>query len=200
MDVSKLKFVRIFDPVHIPVELVEQVRDRKYSVEKFYDYQSIVCLSKTENGIVINPLNLLFVIVNEAKKVVGFLWAVISPLTQDLVINNFSMHKDYWGKGKAVELIQGKCKEILQQSGLNRIYWITNYPKHSERYGFNRSKGVLMEYNLGAENGRYILRKRCEANGDSQPADSSTTGISEQHAESNSSSSEQCSDELAARV
>lgn len=153
IDFTHLKFVRIFDPVHIPNELVEQIRDRKFSVQKFYDYQSMVCVSQSPDGVILNPLNLLFVIINEVKKVVGFFWAVVSPLSEDLVINTFSMSKEYWCKGEAVKLVEEKAKEILKESGLNRVYWVTNYPKHSERYGFRRSKGVLMEYNLEVENG-----------------------------------------------
>lgn len=153
IDFEKLRFVRIFDPIHIPVELVEQIRDRKFTVERFYEYQKIVCLSTTPEGVVLNPLNLLFVIVNEENLVKGFLWAVVSPLSQDLVINTFSMHKDYWCKGEAVRLVEAKAKEILKEANLNRVYWITNYPKHSEKYGFKRSKGVLMEYNQEEKNG-----------------------------------------------
>lgn len=188
IDFRKLKFIRIFDPGHIPTDLVEQVRDRKFSVEKFYEYLSIVSVSKTEHGIIVNPLNLLFVIVNEKTKVVGFLWAIVSPLSQDLIINTFSMNKDYWGKGQAVELISNKCSEILKDSGLNRVYWITNYPKHSERYGFKRSKGVLMEYNLGVEDGRHDNGERCKTDRSSGSINSSTEQLSGINIESDSGS------------
>lgn len=200
VDFSKLKFIRIFDPVHIPHDLVEQVRDRKYTVDNFYKYQSVVCLSKTEHGTILNPLNLLFVIVNEAKKVIGFLWAVVSPLSQDLVVNTFSMKKEYWGKGQAVGLVEEKCKEILNQAGLSRVYWITNYPKHSERFGFKRSKGVLMEYNLGGENGRHDLGERRKTSGISEPVDKGSTEFSRIDTGPDTSSSQQCVDELVARV
>lgn len=150
---DNLRFVRIFDPIHIPVELVEQIRDRKFTVERFYEYQKIVCLSTTPEGTFLNPLNLLFVIVNENNLVKGFLWAVVSPLSQDLVINTFSMHKDYWCKGEAVRLVEKKVKEIVKEAKLNNVFWITNYPKHSERFGFKRSKGVLMEYNQEDKDG-----------------------------------------------
>lgn len=200
VDFTKLKFIRIFDPVHIPVELVEQVRDKKFTVDGFYKYQSIVCVHQTEQGTMINPLNLLFVIVNEKKKVVGFLWAVVSPLSQDLVINTFSMNKDYWGKGEAVHLITEKCKELLKESGLKRVYWITNYPKHSERYGFKRAKGVLMEFNIGESNGRHILRERCETSGTSGSDDTSAVEISGINIEPDTTASEQCIDAVIAGV
>lgn len=175
---KNLNFIRIFDPIHIPRELVDQVRDKKYTTEKFYEYQKMVCINQTNDGIVINPLNLLFVIANESKKVVGFLWATMSPLSQDLIINTFSMLKPYWHKGRAVKLLEDKCKEIMEGAGIPRVFWISNYPKHSERYGFKRSKGVLMEYKLGENNGRHILRKRRKTDGDSESSDTTATELS----------------------
>lgn len=174
VDFSELQFIRIFDPIHIPRELVDQVRDKRFTTENFYKYQKIVCISSNDDGNFVNPLNLLFVIVNELKKVVGFLWATMSSLSHDLVINTFSMHKDYWCKGQAVGLVENKCKEIMEGAGIERVYWISNYPKHSERYGFKRSKGVLMEYNKGESNGRHINGKRCETSGISAVADTPT--------------------------
>lgn len=190
IDFEKLQFIRIFDPVHIPRELIDQVRDKKFSTDIFYKYQSIVCISETTQGKVINPLNLLFVIVNEAKKVIGFLWALVTPLTSELVINTFSMNKEYWGNGKAVELLVNKCKEIMTEANLQTVYWITNYPKHSERHGFKRSKGVLMEYKLGEDtDGRHIFRERSKADRPSKPIDSSTKPVSGVNTESDSAAS-----------
>lgn len=145
-EIDKLQFVRIFTPMHIPQYLVEQVRDRDFTVEQFYEFQKISCIRKGENGSVLNPLNFLYVVVTDKNIAKGFLWAQADPLTNDFCINNFSMDKEYWGGGKAVKLLINKVKEILKECKMNKVYWITNFPKHSERYGFKRSKGVLMEY------------------------------------------------------
>ena len=145
-DFDSLEFVRVFTPQHIPTYLVEQVKDRDYTVEQFYNYQEINCVRNTENGPVLNPLNLLYVIVNKKKVTKGFCWMVIDPLTKDLVVNTYSMDHDYWFKGKAVKLLHDKVKEIIRDCHLNKVYWITKYPKHSERYGFKPSKHILMEY------------------------------------------------------
>jgi N-acetylglutamate synthase-like GNAT family acetyltransferase len=163
---------------------VEQIRDRKFEVDKFYEYQKIICLSQTEQGVMVNPLNLLFVIANESNHVKGFLWCSISPLTNELVINSFSMHKDYWCKGGAVQLVESKVKELMKEINLNRVLWITNYPRHSEKFGFKRAKGVLMEYQEEEEDGRCIHGVRCKADGDSRCNDSPTEEFSKQHAES----------------
>lgn len=153
IDIEKLQFIRVFTPQHIPKYLVEQVKERDYGVDEFYEFQEINCLQKSEKGPVLNPLNLLYVITNEEKMVKGFCWMIIDPLTKDLVIQTFSMDKEYWGKGRAVELLTRKVKEILKELSLNKVYWITKHPKHSIKYGFKPSKFVLMEHK-GEENGR----------------------------------------------
>lgn len=143
---NHLKFIRIFDPIHIPKYLVEQIKDRDYEVDRFYEYQKKYCLVHGEDGSRLNPCNLLYLIVDDRNIGVGFLWCVVNSLANDLVIQTFSMDKKYWCQGKAVKLVETKCREIKKSCQLNKVFWVTRYPKHSEKYGFKRSKGVLMEY------------------------------------------------------
>jgi len=144
--IDELRWVRVFSPVHIPKYLVEQIRDRDYEVEDFYKYQEINCLVQGKDGPTLNPFNHLYVLVDDQNIVKGFLWFIIDPLSKDAVINTFSMDKEYWGQGKAVKRVGDHVKEIVKKLKLKKVYWITNYPKHSERHGFKRSKSVLMEY------------------------------------------------------
>lgn len=132
--------------MHIPEYLVEQIRGREFTVKKFYEYQKICCVTNGTNGPIVNPLNFLYVIVNDKKEAKGFLWAQADPLTKDFCINNFSMDKEYWGGGRAVKLLTIKVKEIVKECKMNKVYWITRFAKHSERYGFKRSSQILMEY------------------------------------------------------
>jgi hypothetical protein len=176
--VDDLRWVRVFTPDHIPKYLVEQVRDRDFSIEDFYKYQEINCTRPSPDGMKLNPLSHLYVLVDPENIVKGFLWFVVDALSKDLVIQTFSVDKEYWYKGKAVSKLSNHIKEIRKKANLNKIYWITNYPKHSERYGFKRSKGVLMEYteekdgedNLVGGNG---VRGECE------PTIAGTTTVSE---------------------
>lgn len=144
--IDELRWVRVFSPIHIPKYLVEQVRDRDFSVDEFYKYQEINCLVEGKDGHTLNPFNHLYVLADEGNMVKGFLWFVIDPLSKDVVINTFSMDKSYWGQGKAVKRVSDHVKEIMKKLKLKKVYWITNYPKHSERHGFRRSKSVLMEF------------------------------------------------------
>jgi len=148
VDFDKLKFIRIFTPMHIPKELIEQVRDRDYSVDDWFNFQDVICTRQTPNGPILNPLSMLFVIADENHRVVGMLWCDVEVLSKTLVIQTFSMNKDYWYKGYAVKLLADKAKEIARDCGFRKICWFTRYPKHSQRYGFKRARDVMMEYEM----------------------------------------------------
>ncbi len=149
---EKLRWVRAFSPDIIPKYLIDQVRDRTYEVHDFYKYQGLNCLINTKEGQVLNPFNHLYVLADEDNMVKGFLWFVIDPLTKNVIINTFSVDKEYWNKGEAVKYLVEHMQEVLKKLELKKVYWISNYPKHSERYGFKRSRGVLMEYNEKEKN------------------------------------------------
>ena len=142
-----LVFVRLIDPIHIPKYLIEQIREKNFTIDKFYDYQKLLCLSHGKNGPELNPSNFLYAIVNDKlKQVKGFLWATLDYLTNCLIINNFSMDREYWFKGKAIELLEKKAKLIKKDLGIDKIVWITPHPKLCEKLGFKRTKDAIMVY------------------------------------------------------
>lgn len=181
LKIEDLEWIRIFDPIHIPRYLIEQVRDRDWTVERFYQYQKTINLQKEGNNIVINPMNLLFVLADKEKAVQGFMWSAVDVLSNCLVINTFSIDKKYWCQGKAVSVVESKAKEIARGAKLSKIYWITNYPKHSEKHGFKRSKSILMEYNMEEENGQNIQGGGSEAGRASQFNGTGADAISDEH-------------------
>lgn len=174
---NALKWIRIIDPVHIPKDLVEQIKDRDYTVEKFYKYQKSICVEVVDGAIKVNPFNLLFVIADKDNKVRGFFWGVIDALGNYLCINTFSIDSNLWFKGLALKMLREKCLEIKEGANLSKVYWVTRCPKHSEKHGFRRSKSILMEY-TGEDYGQDNDGVGCKAGGES-PADGSTNdGIS----------------------
>lgn len=173
--IDELRWVRVFSPVHIPKYLVEQVRDRQYSVEDFFKYHEINCLMDSEKGPTLNPFHHLYVLVDETNIVKGFLWFVIDALSKHVIINTFSMDKAYWGKGQAVKRLSDHVKEIINKLKLKKVFWITNYPKHSERYDFKRSRGILMEYKE-LEDGKNYDGKHIEE-GKHRHVDSGATAV-----------------------
>jgi len=170
-DPNELKWMRVFSPVHIPRYLVEQVKQREFTVDDFYKYQELHCLIQGKDGPTLNPLNHLYVLSDEENIVKGFLWFVINPLTNDMIINTFSIDDDYWWKGKAVKMLSEFVKKLMKKLKLKKVYWITNYPKHSERHGFKRSKSVLMEYMEEEDGERNDMAGRPTTNGECKHAD-----------------------------
>lgn len=149
--IDELRWIRVFTPDHVPHYLIEQIRDRDYTVEDFFKYHQINCMTQSELGMVLNPFSHLYVLADASNVVQGMLWFIIDPLTKDMVIQTYSMNKEYWGRGLAVKKLSDHIKTIREKGNLNKIYWVTNYPKHSQRYGFKMSKSVLMEYNPKSE-------------------------------------------------
>lgn len=153
-NLDELRWVRLYSAIHIPVYLVEQVRDRDYTVEDFFKYQEINCTVDGKSGPMLNPLNHLYALVDKNNLVKGFLWFVVDCLSKDLCINTYSVDKEYWCKGRAVSKLEELVKEVMDKQKVKKVFWVTNYPKHSERHGFKRSKSVLMEFRGDKEHGQ----------------------------------------------
>jgi hypothetical protein len=170
-----LRWVRVFTPVHIPKYLVEQIKHRDYSSDEFYQYQELICLRETSEGPTLNPFSHLYVLASGDNITKGFLWLEIDPLTKDLIIQAYSVDKEYWGGGGAIGKLADLVKEIRDKGQLKKIYWITDYPKHSKRHGFRISKSVLMEYS--EEEDGQICNGIRQARGEHQHADARTEEI-----------------------
>lgn len=150
---EQLTWRRIFTPVHIPKYLVEQIKSRDFTVDQFYKNQEEACICIDSQGNQsISPLNHLYVLSDEGFKVVGFLWFVIDDMCQSIIVQNFSVDRKYWGKGKALELASRHIKEILKNAKLKKVYWVTNRPKVFEKAGFVRAKDTIMEWSPEGEN------------------------------------------------
>lgn len=158
-NIDDLRWVRLFTPTHIPKYLVEQIAKRDYEVDDFFKYLEINCLRTVKEGPTLNPFFHLWALVDPENLVKGFLWFTIEPLTKDIMIQTYSVDKHYWGSKEAVLKLADHVKEIRKKGSLNKIYWITQFPKHSEKFNFKKSKNVLMEYNEEQEtDGKTILR------------------------------------------
>jgi len=149
--IDNLKWIRVFTPDHLPKYLVEQVRDRDYSIEDFYKFHTLNCITQKDNTFTVNPFNHLYVLANQDNIVKGFLWFTIDPLAKNIFIQTFSIDKEYWFKGYAMRKVSEHVKEIRKKAKLNKIYWITKFEKHSKYYGFKPSSSILMEYDPSIE-------------------------------------------------
>ena len=136
--VSKLEFAPLKIPSLIPIELVEAVKGRTFSPKQFIAYQE----SQVDN-----PGNFLYVLIDESKKIHGYLWAELNILDNTLFVNTFSISKDHWGKGTAIKMAIDFLHVLKEKTKAPRVFWVTTNEKFFSKHGFKRSKNVLMEYN-----------------------------------------------------
>lgn len=137
---GELEFVRLKLPRLIPEELIEEVKGRTFSPEQFYKYQE---------SMVGCPTNFLFALIDEDKKIRGYLWVDQNNLDGCLFVNTFSISKEYWGKGEAIDRIICFLKDMKKKYNAPRVFWCTTNEKFFVKKGFKKSKISLMEYNEG---------------------------------------------------
>jgi hypothetical protein len=134
-----LQFVRLKLPRLIPLELIESVKGRTFTPEQFYKYQE----QQSDN-----PYNHLYALIDEFKKIHGYLWAEMNSLDGSLFINTFSISREFWGKGKAIPMAIEFLRKLKEKVKPSRIFWVTTNERFFIKHGFKRSKNSLMEYNL----------------------------------------------------
>ena len=135
---SALKCVRLKIPRLIPSLLIEAVKGRTFSPEQFYVYQEMQ---------VDNSSNFLYALIDDDKKIQGYLWAELNTLDNSLFINTFSISKEYWGKGAGIDKAIEFLEVLRKQTKSPRVLWMTTNEKFYAKRGFKRSKISVMEYN-----------------------------------------------------
>ena len=194
-EIDSLKWIRLMTPIHIPRYLVDQVKDRDFSVDRFYKYQEEACIIKEGNSFRINPLNHLWALVNQENEVKGFVWFTIDVLSENICIHTYSIDPDFWFQNKAVGKLADFIKGYMKEAQMKRVFWISKYPKHQQKYGFKPSKHVLMEY-TEEEDGKYSTSRvstgtgRVSGSKEQGPPDG---GIRSEEHRSSESSTDECS-------
>ena len=145
--------MRVFTPIHIPIYLIEQIKDRDWTVEDYIKYHEINCLSEIGEG---SQIESFFTSLCSCKRCEYY---ERLSLVHYRALNKRFNHTELFsrqrilGKGRAVEKLAEHIKFIHKKGELNKILWVTNYPKHSQKYGFKQSKSILMEYSR-VDNGK----------------------------------------------
>jgi hypothetical protein len=143
---DQLRWIRSTSPELIPRYLIDQVKHKEYTTDDFIKYQKNVAFVSTQEGTVLNPFSHLYYLANDDNLIKGVLWFCVDPLTKDIIIQTYSVDKEYSKEGGAVEKLCVLIKDIAFKANLKKIYWVTNHPRHSQRHGFKKSRSVLMEY------------------------------------------------------
>lgn len=168
-NMDNLRWVRAFSADVIPRYLVEQIKKKDYSVDDFYKYQDNICLRDTKEGPTLNPFSHLHVLADKNNMTKGFTWFCIDPLTKDIVIQIYSVDKEYWAGGNSVKKLSDHIKDIRKKGNLNKVYWIHSYPRHTIKHGFKISKDVLCEYDWRDEEKKsQKVDKVCEKTSDKE--------------------------------
>lgn len=135
-DINDFKFVRLKIPDLIPDDLIENVKGRTFTPSQFYAFQ---------NRQIDNPNNFLFALIEEESIIQGFLWAVIE-WDGTLWVNTFSISKELWGKGKAMDKVNEFLSDLMNKTGAQLVMWATTNKKFFLKKGFKESKISLMEF------------------------------------------------------
>ncbi len=136
-DVFELQFVRLKIPRLLPLELIESVKGRTFTPEQFIAYQEQQ---------IDNPGNLLYALIDDDKKIHGYLWCETNNLDGSLFVNTFSISKDFWGNGKGIKKAISFLEVLKEKTKAPRVFWISCNEKFFAKHGFKRSKHVLLEY------------------------------------------------------
>lgn len=135
--IPPLAFIRLKVPRLIPQELIENVKGKTFTAEQFYRYQEEV---RDCEG------SFLFVMVDEKKKIKGFIWAELNRMDGSLFVNTLSVTKEFWHKGKMMEIVEEFLRDLQKKYKCPKVFWLTQNPKFFEKHNWKRSKNVLMEY------------------------------------------------------
>jgi len=132
-----MKFERCTNALFVPRSLLGQLPDNEFDADRFYEFMSIALES---------PTQMLYLLLDDDNVVRGFLWCEINVLEKVMFVNTLSVDKELWGGGEMVKFAMEFLKGIFHNLKLNKAIWITDKPALFERFGFQISKQVLLEY------------------------------------------------------
>ncbi len=127
------EFIRITDLERIPRYLFEQVKDRSWSIERFYRLLPSFLAVESHR----------FWAVENNGEVVGVLWAVIDVLSEKLNVIVYSVNKDYQNSlGVALEFLRKTARELKLKQKIN---WVTAEPEKIKEIGGQIPGTIMLE-------------------------------------------------------
>lgn len=132
---KKLSIIPIPDARLIPKYLLEQVKDRKWTPEEWYEHQ--IKLHGIESNLVLS-------IIDKKHQVKGLIWLTIDGFEKHIHINTLSVDKEYQKKSKLINFVAKYIRELGKALKIETVLWTTRRPKALERYGFKESDFKIM--------------------------------------------------------
>lgn len=148
-----MRFSRIVDTNLIPTILVEDNKDRNYSVEKFYDMMNETLVTK--DGF-INQSEHLNLIIDEDRTIMGYVWFTLNLLEEEIYINTISVLKEYRKNGEILDEVFHRLRDVFLSTEFKVVRTCSTRIEWHKKNGFVQSKNVLLEYDLtkGEGNGQ----------------------------------------------
>lgn len=140
IDIDDLKFVRVGRFDYIPRYLFEQINELdSEAIDRIYQLGPMFSQS---------PLTLLYVLVDEVKKIKGVLWGMVDVIEGVIYVKVFSVDKEYQSPdGLIIEKAVDYILSLTEGSKLKKeIQFQTTHPNAYEKAGAKRSKYTLMEF------------------------------------------------------
>ena len=133
-DFNELQFVRITNAEMfwmIPRKLFDDIKEKSYDVDMLYKMA----------GQYLSPTSFMFLLVDAAAQIKGFLWFYLNLLNKKAQVNILTVDSEYQGSmaiQKTAEFIKSLDKDLT-------IEIMTSRPKAFEKAGFKRSETLIME-------------------------------------------------------
>jgi len=135
----EISVIPIPDVRLIPRYLVDQVKDRVWTTDDFYEH--LLAMPPDDS-------NLLLGLIDKQNQVKGFVWLTIDTFQQLIFINTFSADPMYQRRNRLMKFITRYIKEMAKVIGIPKVIWAAKRTKALEKYGFAPSDWVLMEENV----------------------------------------------------
>ncbi|MDB4726199.1 hypothetical protein OAF54_02090 [bacterium] len=130
----------------MPRVLVEENKDRNYSVEKFYEMMGTLLL--TPQGLV-NCGEYLNLILDEvSKEIIGYVWFSLNFLEEEIFINTISVMKEHRQNGDILNKVFEELKKTFLSTKFKVVRTCSTRIEWHKKNGFVPSKNVLLEYDL----------------------------------------------------
>lgn len=135
---TNLTILPVLDPRLIPRYLIDQIKPKLFETDDWYKIMM-------HNREVRDDSNILLAIVNKDHKIKGVIWVVLDLLQKALFVNFLSVSKDLQGQGRVLDAVVPYLLKMAQDFTLKSVLWGTTRSRAYERYGFQKSKNILLE-------------------------------------------------------
>ncbi len=133
---KQLNIIPVPDSRLIPRYLLEQVKDRRWAVDEWYELQKQ--LIGVESNIVLS-------LIDKEHQIVGFIWLTVEAFDKYIHINTISVDPKYQRKSKLINFVSKYIREIARALNIDTVIWTARRTKALEKYGFQESEYKLME-------------------------------------------------------